>query len=714
LYYDGTPSTYYERDDIELQVSFAEQDYGKSKVSDLVFVLSTYALNGTWLGFSNWNLEFQACGGRTKDLDNWKRFGTNYKSSCSLSLEDLMKQASVYATDDGPLFFDIYLQDLAGASPTEWPQRLYPVPIFNRNLRSDGVAVNANDADSDDLLVRRFFVMDTNSGATAGGDLKAIRVLTHVTIDIEIRSGDKDKIYPPRVTLDYVDRNPSYAYTDEEECSFNVEYSSSHSAFWELYDALMIVVLVFAGVYWFVRMTAYQRRLQNHGADGEFLITALSEGAGAFGAAFFVLAIVMSWYWFLFFKLQSQVFTMLPEDNQMGEYRTAITIAAVGCSVHLAHLILVQCNFDLFFLDWEKPRVVLGASGRKEAAPVSVWRQLFIANEFNELQTRRITSPEFTIFGTMFFLLGLDLEGLSIIRPGTDDLTEYAFDETSLVLRFAMGMTFMIGIPFVQYLYKVTFYHRYVEHPLQQFVDLLSVSNVSMIILDQKLAGFYLHGRAVAPSADNNLIGLTRELKKEEEMQVSARGLLPGGDRPDLAENQSFEIYLAADVRQRYESKLLRRIEEQAQRVREQRGFFGPGGPANSPQEQTVQAAAEVAAMFRELIGDVESNPTERVREKLFYEKLFDMPPEMGIGQRGTMFFHDFDFGFGRVLFYGIELELILFEASVFGALNMEFHNAALAGAVTYIFSRFVRYCRASWGETNISNKALVDDRFLF
>jgi hypothetical protein len=44
-------------------------------------------------------------------------------------------------------------------------------------------------------------------------------------------------------------------------------------------------------------------------------------------------------------------------------------------------------SVHVFFLDWEKPRRVLAkGGGREEAAPVSCWRTLLVANEWNELQ----------------------------------------------------------------------------------------------------------------------------------------------------------------------------------------------------------------------------------------------------------------------------------------------------------------------------------------
>eukprot|EP00955_Chlamydomonas_euryale_P099981 365253-Chlamydomonas_euryale.AAC.9 len=40
-------------------------------VSVMTVVLSTYALNGTWLGYTNWTKQFQLCGSQKFEADNW-------------------------------------------------------------------------------------------------------------------------------------------------------------------------------------------------------------------------------------------------------------------------------------------------------------------------------------------------------------------------------------------------------------------------------------------------------------------------------------------------------------------------------------------------------------------------------------------------------------------------------------------------------------------
>jgi hypothetical protein len=48
-------------------VSFDDAD------APLQFVLSQYALNGTWLGFANWTVQLQVCGAPLREAAAWNR-----------------------------------------------------------------------------------------------------------------------------------------------------------------------------------------------------------------------------------------------------------------------------------------------------------------------------------------------------------------------------------------------------------------------------------------------------------------------------------------------------------------------------------------------------------------------------------------------------------------------------------------------------------------
>lgn len=70
------------------------------------------------------------------------------------------------------------------------------------------------------------------------------------------------------------------------------------------------------------------------------------------------------------------------------------------------HACVLCCSVDIFFLDWEKPRRVLAkGGGREEPGPVSAWRTLLVANEWNELQTARFTCPTFTLLTAVSVVL---------------------------------------------------------------------------------------------------------------------------------------------------------------------------------------------------------------------------------------------------------------------------------------------------------------------
>jgi hypothetical protein len=72
-------------------------------------------------------------------------------------------------------------------------------------------------------------------------------------------------------------------------------------------------------------------------------------------------------------------------------------------------------------------------------------------------------------------------------------------------------------------LIKYMLVHRYVEHPLEQFVDLLTLTNVSIMLLEDTYAGYYLHGKSLMTHADTSLMELNVQMRKEMEMQVRKR-----------------------------------------------------------------------------------------------------------------------------------------------------------------------------------------------
>ena len=57
------------------------------------------------------------------------------------------------------------------------------------------------------------------------------------------------------------------------------------------------------------------------------------------------------------------------------------------------------------------------------------------------------------------------------------------------------------------------------------FVDLCSVSNISVFILDQNLHGYYIHGRSPHGISDVNMKDMIMNLERESRMMSGTRGL---------------------------------------------------------------------------------------------------------------------------------------------------------------------------------------------
>ena len=91
--------------------------------------------------------------------------------------------------------------------------------------------------------------------------------------------------------------------------------------------------------------------------------------------------------------------------------------------VDILRLIWRQVSIDIFFVDWEKPRVIgtirskpPKSSSSRTPTPVanepeepllpnvSIWRTYFVANEWNEIQTTRVIHFATHIIAVLFFL----------------------------------------------------------------------------------------------------------------------------------------------------------------------------------------------------------------------------------------------------------------------------------------------------------------------
>ena len=94
-----------------------------------------------------------------------------------------------------------------------------------------------------------------------------------------------------------------------------------------------------------------------------------------------------------------------------------------------------------------------------------------------------------------------------------------------------------------------------------------------------------------------------------------------------------------------------------------------------------------------------------------YWQQLLRLPPAASDGR--TVFVHDFHAAFTKVVFYGHELRLFVFEALLFLAIDSELRSVPTTAFIVYVVHSAIALTRASLGKNNLSRKTLVDKNFL-
>jgi meckelin len=332
------------------------------------------------------------------------------------------------------------------------------------------------------------------------------------------------------------------------------------------------------------------------------------------------------------------------------------------------------------------------------------------------------------------------------------------------LLQFANNVFWWLVVAAVQLGWTVLVGERYVdENPSAAFIDVCTVAKVSLLIMDQRYHGFYLHANAPHEHADGSMAELGEHLFEEAAAMRVGRGL-PGCPDPAC---QTFELHVPALWREMYDRVYRRLVDSETAAVNAM--FAGPGGqgaaqlqalqqqralsPAGASmpsastsltavssfarvRERTRRLGAGFAALSAFVRGFIEETDPDyrRVwRERTLVQQLFDLPPDMlteGLAAAGgvstlspaqggsaagrlTYMLRDPGYRFERVIFRGIELDLLVWDILVYCFTDYWQQSPAIAAVVTYVVATAVAWARTRLGQRNIAYKTLIDERFL-
>ena len=171
----------------------------------------------------------------------------------------------------------------------------------------------------------------------------------------------------------------------------------------------------------------------------------------------------------------------------------------------------------MFLVDWEPaPDAAIVKPQQLTKDNICVWRSVFVANEFNELQAQyRYIRPETTLLWFIFFMKALGWEELAQANPDMMTVPS-ALSPTNYVLKFFISAFLFLCIMAAQYFVELL--NAYFNSlKFQEFIDLCSVSNISVLIMDQYYHGYYIHGKAPWGRSDLVLRELKEKLDHEAE-----------------------------------------------------------------------------------------------------------------------------------------------------------------------------------------------------
>lgn len=157
---------------------------------------------------------------------------------------------------------------------------------------------------------------------------------------------------------------------------------------------------------------------------------------------------------------------------------------------------LIQVNADIFIMDWEKPKQQFMADGRssKSGPPGTIaWRSILIANEVNELTVEmRKIKPETTLIWFAFFWIGIGWQYISQTNPDFQKIPIEQEPQNDFLKFFLVAFIF-ICIAIGQ-LILYWFVAGTTGSDSVSFTNLCSVANISILFLEYRNYGYYIHG----------------------------------------------------------------------------------------------------------------------------------------------------------------------------------------------------------------------------
>ncbi|EGR34301.1 transmembrane protein isoform cra_b, putative [Ichthyophthirius multifiliis] len=317
----------------------------------------------------------------------------------------------------------------------------------------------------------------------------------------------------------------------------------------------------------------------------------------------------------------------------------------------------------------------------------------------------RTVSLEWSLFWVGFFLTGLDWINLQHSQPNLQ-IVDVDVSEKNPVLRYFISCIVYLLTGIIQIIFRRMII-IWVPTQIQNFTDLCSVANISIFIMDEQLHGYYLHGKSASGCSEGNSNWLKQSLDREAKSSNS-RGLIKGDNL------QTFETFLPVDLRFEYNQEYKVQFDLVRAKYNTDQKILGKTVSREMIIEmEKYQFKDHITNVLKTYIKEMEIHHNNHVLIKGISQRLLKMPPTDGIQQGLPFFYKDPDMEYKSIFYCGNEWNILLFEMITYLFYDYLTKSTLQAIFITYVFSKFFSFIRDYFGKRNISEKTMVDERFL-
>ncbi|XP_016960614.2 meckelin [Drosophila biarmipes] len=357
-------------------------------------------------------------------------------------------------------------------------------------------------------------------------------------------------------------------------------------------------------------------------------------------------------------------------------------------------------QLELFLIDWERPRSScegqrlnldsssLCSSVRTFVAEssVSAWRVLFTANAWIRLSV----SQKYSTLGQVLVVIAA-----------------YQFLERFTNGDLGLRCCLLAAIYLLTYLLQIIGHHLFIANPLQKFIDLCSLANISLFSLTEPGFGYYIHGRSPHGFADTDMSSMILQLQRTQTM-CGRRGLLMDSDKQAyiILPPRNLHIYL---------ERLLLPFQRSLTGSLSQTLLYQKDivSSIDGQMERTSIAYASVNRFFCAFIDHAIKDMDYIIKEKSLVEQLLNCEIDNYITENKGTFYIDDSFSFSRVLLLGNHLHIFVLELLLLLSIFLMASNLLIAAAAACVFNLLLRQVFRHWVRRNVSRKTLIDERFL-